>query len=61
MPTKGYVNVSIPENIYSVLEDIVNDDISLYISVSELVKEALREKIIILRSQTIIPGKKHKR
>jgi hypothetical protein len=61
MPTKGYANVSIPESIYTALEDIVNDEISLYTSVSELVKESLREKIIILRSQTIVPGKRKNR
>ena len=57
MPKSGYVSVSIPRNIHSVLEEIVNDENSLYTSVSELIKEALREKIIILRSQTIVPGK----
>lgn len=57
MPKSGYVSVSIPGNIHSVLGEIVNDENSLYTSVSELIKEALREKIIILRSQTIVPGK----
>ena len=59
MPTKGYVNVSIPINIHSAIKEIVDDENSLYSSVSELIKEALREKIIVLRSQTIVPGIKN--
>lgn len=61
MPKEGYQSVSIPENIHSALEEIVNDKDSLYTSVSDLVKEALREKIIKIRSQTIVPGMKKKR
>ena len=60
MPTKGYINVSIPKKIHVALLEIVEDNDSLYNSVSELVKESLREKIIVLRSQTIVPGKKVK-
>lgn len=56
MAKNGYVSVSIPKNIYSIIEKIVNEEDSLYTSVSELIKESLREKIIILRSQTIVPG-----
>lgn len=58
MAKEGYVSASIPENIYSALTEIVNDKDSLYTSTSELIKEALREKIIVIRSQTIVPGKK---
>lgn len=58
MSKEDYQSVSIPENIHLALKDIVDDKNSLYISVSELVKEALREKIIVIRSQTIVPGKK---
>jgi len=58
MPRKGYKNVCIPSKIYAALREIVKDEDSLYSSVSELAKEALREKIVILRSQTIVPGKK---
>ncbi|MHA2430400.1 MAG: ribbon-helix-helix domain-containing protein [Promethearchaeota archaeon] len=61
MPKSGYVSVSVPKKIHSVLEEIVNDENSLYTSVSELIKEALREKIIVLRSQTIVPGSKFKK
>ena len=58
MPKEGYQSTSIPKNIHSALVEIVNDKDSLYTSVSDLVKEALREKIIKIRSQTIVPGKK---
>jgi len=60
LPKKGYVSVSIPENIHLALTEIVNDKDSLYTSTSELIKEALREKIIVIRSQTIVPGKKER-
>lgn len=52
MPDNGYVSVSVPNRLHKVLSEIVEDEDSLYTSVSELVKEALREKIITLRSQT---------
>lgn len=58
MPNNNYRNVSVPQPIYSALEGIVKDEGSLYVSISDLVKEALREKIIMIRSQTIVPGKK---
>ncbi|OPY30627.1 MAG: hypothetical protein A4E31_00290 [Methanomassiliicoccales archaeon PtaU1.Bin030] len=58
MSKGGYRNVSIPYPIYRALSEIVEDDESLYISISDLVKEALREKIIDIRSQTLVPGKK---
>ena len=51
MPRKDYKNVSVPIAIYAALEEIVDNEGSLYGSVSELVKEALREKIITIRSQ----------
>jgi len=51
MPGKDYKNVSVPVAIYSALEEIADNKGSLYGSVSELVKEALREKIITVRSQ----------
>jgi hypothetical protein len=60
MPTKGYKSLDIPIAIYSALQEIVDDEESLHVSVSELAKEALREKIITLRSQTIVPGKRKK-
>lgn len=58
MPRNDYVSVSIPTKIHTVLSEIVEDGESLYTSVSDLVKEALREKIITIRSQTVVPGKK---
>jgi len=58
MSKEDYQNVSIPGNIHSALKDIVDDKNSLYTSVSELVKEALREKISVIGNQTIVPGKK---
>jgi Arc/MetJ-type ribon-helix-helix transcriptional regulator len=60
MANNGYVSTSIPENIHKALTEIVGDEESLYTSVSDLMKEALREKIITIRSQTIVPGKKKK-
>jgi len=60
MADNGYVSVSIPKHIHSALAEIVEDEESLYTSVSDLIKEALREKIITIRSQTIVPGKKKK-
>lgn len=61
MPTEDYQSVSVPKNIHSAIEEIVNDKDSLYTSVSDLVKEALREKIIKIRSQTIVPGRKREK
>jgi len=51
MPRDNYKNVSVPVAIHSAIEEIVNDEGSLYRTVSELVMEALREKIITIRSQ----------
>lgn len=51
MPGKGYKNVGVPVAIYSAIEEIVKAKGSLYRSTSELVMEALREKIITVRSQ----------
>ena len=51
MPRKDYKNISVPIAIYAAIEEIANSKGSLYGSVSELVKEALREKIITVRSQ----------
>jgi len=58
MPSNDYRNVSIPLAIHSALVDIVEAEDSLYTSVSDLVKEALREKIIQIRSQTVVPSKR---
>ena len=60
MANNGYISTSIPEKIHKALTEIVEDEESLYTSVSDLMKEALREKIITIRSQTIVPGKKKK-
>lgn len=51
MPRKGYTNLSIPINIYNALEEIVHADGSLYVSVTDLAKDALRAKIEKIRSQ----------
>jgi len=58
MPRKDYRNVSVPTGIHSALVEVVGDEKSLYTSVSDLVKEALREKIIAIRSQSIVPGRR---
>jgi hypothetical protein len=58
MPKKDYRNVCIPSSIYLALSEIVEDDGSLYVSVSDLVKETLREKISDIRKETIAPGRK---
>ena len=60
MTREGYRNVSVPSGIHTALIEIVDDKKSLYTSVSDLVKEALREKIIAIRSQSIVPGQKSK-
>lgn len=51
MPREGYRNLSVPTEIMEALEEIVNERGLLYRSVSELAKEALRQKIIAIRSQ----------
>jgi len=51
MPRDGYDNLSIPTNILKAIHEIVNEEDSLYVSASELIKEALRDKIIAVRSQ----------
>ena len=58
MTRVGYRNVSVPTGIHSALVEIVEHEKSLYTSVSDLVKEALREKIIAIRSQSIVPGRR---
>ena len=57
MPKKDYRSISVPIRIYKPLEEIVNDNESLYTSISDLAKEALREKIIKIRSQTTFSGR----
>ena len=61
MTREGYRNVSVPLGIHSALVELVDDENSLYTSVSDLVKEALREKIIVIRSQSILPGQRNER
>jgi Arc/MetJ-type ribon-helix-helix transcriptional regulator len=51
MPRKGYENISVPSNIHAALEEIVKAPGSLYVSVSDLAKDALRAKIEKIRSQ----------
>jgi metal-responsive CopG/Arc/MetJ family transcriptional regulator len=51
MPRDGYENLSIPTNILKAIHEIVSEEDSLYVSASELIKEALRDKIIEIRSQ----------
>jgi len=48
---EGYKTINIPANLHKVLKEIVEDKDSLYVSISDLAKEALREKIITIRSQ----------
>jgi hypothetical protein len=51
MPREGYRNLSVPTEIVEALEEIVAEKSLLYKTVSDLAKEALRQKIIAIRSQ----------
>ena len=61
MTRKDYRNVSVPVAIHDAIDEIVHEKGSLYRTVSELVMEALREKIITIRSQSILPGQRNER
>jgi Arc/MetJ-type ribon-helix-helix transcriptional regulator len=50
--TKKYKNVSIPEELYKKLEDLVESKRAGYVSVSDAVKDAVRE---LLRKHELIP------
>ena len=51
MPRHGDRNLTIPAEIYEALAEIAEEDGSLYRSVLELAKEALRIRIVEIRSQ----------
>jgi metal-responsive CopG/Arc/MetJ family transcriptional regulator len=51
MPRKGYKSLSLPETIYEDLREITSREGSSYVSISELAKDALRDKIERIRSQ----------
>ena len=51
MPREGYRNLSVPTEIVEAMEEIVAEKSLLYRTVSNLAIEALREKIITVRSQ----------
>jgi len=49
---KRYKNVSIPEELYEKLEELVTSKKAGYVSVSDAVKDAVRE---LLRKYKLIP------
>lgn len=49
MPRKGYSNVSLPDELLEAARKHIAKKGSLYASVSELIKEAVREKLRQLR------------
>ncbi len=49
---KRYKNVSLPEELYLKLEELVKSDKSGYVSVSDAVKDAVRE---LLRKHKLLP------
>jgi Arc/MetJ-type ribon-helix-helix transcriptional regulator len=52
MPTKQYRNVSIPKELYDKLENLVDSKQAGYVSVSDAVKDAVRE---LLRKHQLLP------
>ena len=50
--TKRYKNVSIPEELYVKLEELIKSKKAGYVSVSDAVKDAIRE---LLRKYKILP------
>jgi Arc/MetJ-type ribon-helix-helix transcriptional regulator len=42
MPRNGFKSLTIPEGLYLELEKFVNDSNGYYVSISEVVREALR-------------------
>lgn len=44
-------SINIPKNIYDAMQEIVDDENSLYTNKSDLAKDALRSKIESIRSQ----------
>ena len=50
--TKRYRNVSIPEDLYEKVEKLVKSEKSGYVSVSDAVKDAVRE---LLRKYKMLP------
>jgi len=50
--TKRYKNVSIPEELYEKLEELVESKKVGYVSVSDAVKDAVRE---LLRKHQLLP------
>ena len=50
--TKRYRNVSLPEELYEMIEELVKSNKGGYVSVSEAVKDAVRE---LLRKYEVLP------
>lgn len=50
--TKRYKNVSIPEELYNKLDELVDSGKGGYVSVSDAVKDAIRE---LLRKYNVLP------
>jgi Arc/MetJ-type ribon-helix-helix transcriptional regulator len=50
--TKRYKNVSIPEELYFKLEELVKSKNAGYVSVSDAIKDAVRE---LLRKHKLLP------
>ena len=52
LTTKRYRNVSLPEELYEMMEELVKSKRGGYVSVSEAVKDAIRE---LLRKYEVLP------
>lgn len=53
MPQKGSGNLTIPNKILNVVREYINRDDSLYVSMSDFAKEAIREKLERLKELEI--------
>lgn len=51
MPAKGYTTISIPTDMHKRMKELVKENRHLYSSLSELVKDALRDLIIRLETK----------
>lgn len=51
MPRKGYTTIALPNVLIDQIEEIVKDKKYGYISKPEFIKEAIREKIRVLKNK----------
>ena len=49
MPRKGYTTVALPNVLIDKVDEVIKDKTHTYISRPEFIKEAIREKIRVLK------------